>query len=185
MGTVRAALKNPRRWSHGRPPPAGGSCDSFALNCCVPKTSEFAVGGNVRVAAVAALLIALMPMSARAQTLHGVGNTTCSQFLRAARMSDMLYHQASSWLLGYVSGMNAALASNGAPAAAVNLSNDQIAKSAGDYCEANPAKTIANAAAEWYPSLPRQAAAPIVQPAAPRTYEHLNRPFARPSENKR
>jgi len=151
----------------------------------VPKTSEFAVSVNVRVAAVAALLIALMPISARAQTLHGVGNTTCSQFLRAARMSDMLYHQASNWLLGYVSGMNAALASTGAPAAAVTLSNDQIAKSAGDYCEANPTKTIANAAAEWYPSLPRQAAAPVAQPAAPRTYEHLNRPFARPSENKR
>ena len=69
-----------------------------------------------------------VPMPARAQTLHGVGNTTCSQFLRAARMSDMLYHQASNWLLGYVSGMNAALASTGASAAAVNLSNDQIAE---------------------------------------------------------
>ena len=140
---------------------------------------------NVRAAAVVALLIALMPMSVRAQTLHGVGNTTCSQFLRAARMSDMLYHQASSWLFGYVSGMNAALASTSASASVVTLSNDQIAKSAGDYCEANPTKTIANAAAEWYPTLPRQAAAPVAQPDAPRNYDHLKKPFARPSENKR
>ena len=140
---------------------------------------------NVRAAAVVALLIELMPMPARAQTLHGVGNTTCSQFLRAARMSDMLYHQASNWLFGYVSGMNAALASTSASASVVTLSNDQIAKSAGDYCEANPTKTIANAAAEWYPTLPRQAAAPVAQPDAPRNYDHLKKPFARPSENKR
>ncbi len=134
----------------------------------------------VRVAAIAALLVA--PMPARAQTLHGVGNTTCGNFLRSARMSDMLYHQASNWLLGYVSGMNAALASTGASAAAVKLSNDQILKSAGDYCEANPAKTIANVAAEWYPSLPRQAAALVAQPEAPRNYDHLSKPFARPSD---
>ena len=97
-------------------------------------------------------------------------------------MSDMLYHQASNWLLGYVSGMNAALASTSASAAVVKLSNDQLLKSAGDYCEANPAKTIANAAAEWYPSLPRQAAAPVPQPPAERNYDHLNRPFGRPSD---
>jgi hypothetical protein len=136
----------------------------------------------IRVAAIAALLVASLPMSVRAQTLHGVGNTTCGNFLRSARMSDMLYHQASNWLLGYVSGMNAALASTGASAAAVKLSNDQILKSAGDYCEANPAKTIANAASEWYPSLPRQAAAPVAQPDPPRNYEHLSKPFARPSD---
>ena len=136
-------------------------------------------------AAVTAALLALMPAMARAQAMHGAGNTTCQQFLRAARSSDILYHQASNWLLGYVSGMNAALASTGASAVAVKLSNDQILKSAGDYCEANPAKTIANAAAEWYPSLPRQAAAPVAQPEAPRNYDHLKKPFARPSENKR
>ena len=137
---------------------------------------------NVRVAAIAAFVVSL-PISASAQTVHGVGNTTCSQFLRAARMSDVLYHNASNWLLGYVSGMNAALASNGSSAAVVKLSNDQIMKSAGDYCESNPTKTIANVAAEWYPSLPRQAAAPVAPPPAPATYEHLNKPFGRPSEN--
>ena len=139
----------------------------------------------VRVAAFAAFLVTLMPLSAQAQTLHGVGNTTCNQFLRAARMSDMLYHQASNWLLGYVSGMNAALASTSASGSVVNLSNDQILRSVGDYCEANSGKTIANAAAEWYPSLPRQAAAPVAQPEAPRNYDHLKKPFARPSENRR
>ena len=58
-------------------------------------------------------------------------------------------------------------------------------RSAGDYCEANPGKAIANVAAEWYPSLPRQAAAPVAQTEAPRNYDHLKKPFARPSENKR
>jgi hypothetical protein len=59
-------------------------------------------------------------------------------------------------------------------------------RSAGDYCEANPGKTIAGAAAEWYPSLPRQAAAPAPEQAeAPRNYDHLKKPFARPLDNKR
>ena len=137
-------------------------------------------------AAVAASLLVLLPISPRAQTLHGVSNTTCSQFLRAARMSEMLYHQASSWLLGYVSGMNAALASAGGAAGSVlSLSNDQLMKSAGDYCEAHPTKTIANAAAEWYPSLPRQVAAPPAAPPPERNYDHLNKPFARPLDLKR
>lgn len=142
---------------------------------------EFAVSALVRVAAVAACAVLLSP-AASAQTVHGVGNTTCAQFLRAARMSDMLYHQASNWLLGYVSGMNAALASTSASASAVTLGNDQLMKSAGNYCEANPNKTIANAAAEWFPSLPRQAVAPAEPP--PRTYDHLNKPFARPLDRR-
>ena len=132
---------------------------------------------------VAVLSITLLPLSAHEQTLHGLGNTTCRDFLKAGRMSEMLYHQASSWLLGYVSGMNAALASSGG---AVGLSNDQILRSAGDYCEANPGKTIAAAAAEWSPSLPRQVAAPAPEQAeAPRNYDHLKKPFARPLDNKR
>jgi hypothetical protein len=144
--------------------------------------ARFAVRAQFPVAALAVLLIALLPVPAGAQMLHGLGNTTCRDFLKAARMSDMLYHQASSWLLGYVSGMNAALASSGG---AVGLSNDQILRSAGDYCEANPGKTIASAAAEWYPSLPRQAASPPPAPEAERNYDHLKKPFARPLEGKR
>ena len=145
--------------------------------------ARFAVRAQFPVAALAVLLIALLPVPAGAQMLHGLGNTTCRDFLKAARMSDMLYHQASSWLLGYVSGMNAALASSGG---AVGLSNDQILRSAGDYCEANPGKTIASVAAEWYPSLPRQAAAPAAPATEPeRNYDHLKKPFARPLEGKR
>ena len=132
----------------------------------------------LRAAAVAAFLLALIPTS-RAQTSHGVASTACAQFLRAARMSDMLYHQASNWLLGYVTGRNAALASTSAAASVVNLSNDQLMKSAGDYCEANPTKTIANAASEWYQTVPRQAVTP-----PPTNYDHLNKPFARPLDRK-
>ncbi len=130
-------------------------------------------------AAVAAALLAVMPSLAQAQTAHGAGNTTCQQFLRAARSSDIVYHQASNWLLGYVSGMNAALRASGS-AAVVTLGNDQLMKSAGDYCEANPARTIADAAGEWYRSVPRQ---PVVQePPPPASYDHLKKPFARPSK---
>src|SRR5207253_2800161 len=37
-----------------------------------------------------------------------------------------------------------------------NLTNDQVLKSAGSYCEANPGSNLANAANEWYASLPKQ-----------------------------
>jgi hypothetical protein len=116
-----------------------------------------------RVAACVAFAIALLPHEAASQSAHGVAGTTCAQFNRAARASDMLYVQASSWLLGYVSGMNAALKASGNPNAVITLSNDELMKSAGSYCDANPQKTIANAAAEWYPTLPKQADTPQPQ----------------------
>ena len=37
-----------------------------------------------------------------------------------------------------------------------NLTNDQVLKSAGAFCEANPASNLANAVNEWYASLPKQ-----------------------------
>jgi hypothetical protein len=114
----------------------------------------------------AALLLALAASPAAAQSF-GAGNTTCAQFLRAARSGDILYHQASNWLLGYVSGMNAALAAANGPA--IKLTNEQIMKSAGDYCETHPGATIAAAAAEWFPSLPKEAAAPA-QPQGSRSW---------------
>ena len=129
-------------------------------------------------------MLALISASAHAQAPHGVGNATCAQFLRAARSGDMLYHQASNWLLGYVSGMNAALQASGSTAV-VTQSNDQLMKSAGDYCEANLGRTIANAAADWYRTVPRQAVAPEPPSApAPANYDHLKKPFARPLQQR-
>jgi hypothetical protein len=83
----------------------------------------------------------------------------CSQYTKAARTSDIVYHQASNWLLGYVSGMNAANA-----ATAVHLTNDQVLKSALDYCTANPGATIAGAAGQWYAQMPKQAEPAAQQP---------------------
>ena len=37
-----------------------------------------------------------------------------------------------------------------------SLTNDQVLKSAGNFCEANPASNLANAANEWYATLPKQ-----------------------------
>ncbi len=62
----------------------------------------------------------------------------CSQYTKAARASDILYHQASQWLLGYVSGMNAAMKVAKGTTPLANLTNDQVLKSAGDYCEGQP-----------------------------------------------
>lgn len=109
----------------------------------------------LRAAAVAASLFVFAEAPAHAQTSQGLGNVSCGQFLKAARSGDILYHQASSWLMGYASGLNAA--SGGA---AVTLSGDQLMKSAGDYCESNPGGTLAQAAGQWHASRPVQAAQP-------------------------
>ena len=57
---------------------------------------------------------------------------------------------------GYVSGMNSAMRVAKGTSPVANLPNDQVLKSAGDYCEANPASNLANAANEWYASMPKQ-----------------------------
>jgi len=94
--------------------------------------------------------------TAQAQGTFGMAGVLCSQYSKAARSSDILYHQASQWLLGYVSGMNAAMKVAKGTTPLANLTNDQILKSAGDYCESHPASNLANAANEWYASVPKQ-----------------------------
>lgn len=108
----------------------------------------------LRAAAVGASLLALAA-PAHAQTAQGLGAITCGQFNKAARSGDILYHQASSWLMGYASGLNAA-----SGAATVNLTSDQLMKSAGDYCAANPGGTLAQAAGQWHAGRPVQSATP-------------------------
>ena len=104
---------------------------------------------------VTASLVALLGASAQAQSqaTSGPGDVLCSQYLKAARSSDILFHQASNWLLGYASGMNAALKASGGTE--IQLSNAQLLRSAGDYCEANPTSTIASTASAWSASLPK------------------------------
>jgi hypothetical protein len=102
----------------------------------------------------AAALAAFVTTPALAQKQFGAAGVLCSQYVKGARNSDIAYHQASNWLLGYVSGVNAAQAANGG-APAINLTNDQVLKSATDYCAANPTATIASAAGQWYATLPK------------------------------
>jgi hypothetical protein len=109
---------------------------------------------TIRLTLLAVMLAASTP--ALAQKQFGAAGVTCAQYIKGARTSDITYHQASNWLLGYVSGVNAATANGGARA--INLTNDQVLKSASDYCAANPQATIAAAAGQWYATLPRQAA---------------------------
>lgn len=99
----------------------------------------------------------------RAQTYYGMAGVQCSQYTKAARSSDILYHQASQWLLGYVSGMNAAMRVARGTTPPPHLTSDQVLKSAGEYCEANPASNLANAVNEWYAALPKQTDPQAVQ----------------------
>jgi hypothetical protein len=52
--------------------------------------------------------------------------------------------------------MNAAMRSASGTTPAGSMTNDQILKSAGAYCDANPASNLANAANEWYATVPKQ-----------------------------
>jgi hypothetical protein len=106
--------------------------------------------------ASAAGLIALLTTTAHAQGTFGMAGVLCSQYSKAARGSDMLYHQASQWLLGYVSGMNAAMRAAKGTTPLATYTNDQVLKSTGEYCDANPGSNLANAANEWYTTLPKQ-----------------------------
>jgi hypothetical protein len=81
-----------------------------------------------------------------------MGGLSCSEFLRAARTSDILYHQAANWLLGYFAGLNAVSSGAAAP-----LTGDQVLKTAAEFCEANPSSAIANASSHWAVALPKQA----------------------------
>jgi hypothetical protein len=98
--------------------------------------------------AAAVSLFALTTPPAGAQPSFDAAGMTCAQFLKA-RASDTVRRQASSWLYGYASGLTAGLTAAKQPAE--TLTNDQLLKSAADYCQANPGATIAEAASAWIP----------------------------------
>jgi hypothetical protein len=132
------------------------------------------------VAATALLVLAGAAAHAQSAPASGPGDVLCSQYLKAARSSDILFHQASNWLLGFASGMNAALKASGGTA--TELSSAQLLRAAGDYCEANPTSTVASAASAWSASQPKPAAA--AQPGG--LYIDLNRaPTRRPLLDRR
>jgi len=78
--------------------------------------------------AVSIAALAVTPVQAQKQ--FGAAGVLCSQYIKGARTSDIVYHQASNWLLGYVSGMNAAQSANGA-APVVNLTQRPSAEIGG------------------------------------------------------
>jgi hypothetical protein len=114
----------------------------------------------------AAALLAWSEMPARtqgqplAQPALGAGGTLCSQYTRAARSSDILYHQASNWLLGYVSGISEAMRTPGHASPLDGVSGDQVLRAATEYCEIHPSVTIAGAANVWLAAAPRPAPSP-------------------------
>jgi hypothetical protein len=108
-------------------------------------------------AALAGLVLMPPAGPALAQAFPGAGSTPCSQYINAARSSDILYHQASSWLLGYISGMDEILRSSGQASPVANLTGDQVLRAATAFCEANPTSTVANAANLWH-AAPKDAA---------------------------
>ena len=127
-----------------------------------------------RISAAAVLLaLAAMPAQGQAQTQSalGAGGTLCGQFTRAARASDILYHQASNWLLGYVSGISEAMRTAGQATPLDGVSGDQVLRAATEYCEAHPTSSIAGAANVWLAAAPKPAAAPAPAAAAPQQAE--------------
>jgi hypothetical protein len=120
--------------------------------------------------AAAVSLFALTTTPAGAQSSFDAAGTTCAQFLKA-RASDPLHRQASNWLYGYASGLTAGLTAGRQPEV-VTLTNDQLLKSAADYCQANPGATIANAASAWVP----QPAAEPEPPPSRGLFLNLDRP---------
>src|SRR6476646_2061060 len=110
----------------------------------------------------AAGLFALMAATVQAQGTFGMAGVLCSQYTKAARSSDILYHQASQWLLGYVSGMNAAMKAAKGTTPLATYTNDQVLKSAGDYSDANTASNRANAANERDATLPKKTDTSVV-----------------------
>jgi hypothetical protein len=108
--------------------------------------------------AAALLLVALTAAPAGSQSSFDVAGTSCGQFLKA-RAGDALHRQVANWLYGYASGFNAGLRAARQPAVQ-NLANDQLLKSAADYCQSNPGATIANAAGAWLALPPAEAEAP-------------------------
>jgi hypothetical protein len=106
----------------------------------------------------AAVSLFALTAPAGAQSSFDASGTTCAQFLKA-RAGDTLHRQASNWLYGYASGLTAGLTAGKYPAVAT-LTNDQLLKSAADYCQANPGATIANAASAWVPQPPPEPEAP-------------------------
>jgi hypothetical protein len=97
---------------------------------------------------------ALAPTRIALAQATGAGAVTCAQYVRAARTSDIVYHQASNWVLGYLSGLSAGMQVAPGSSPLAGLSNDQVLRSVGDYCERNPGSTMAQAVAAWAPPAP-------------------------------
>jgi len=105
-----------------------------------------------------------MSATAQAQGTFGMAGVLCSQYAKGAHSSDkkgvrspdVIYQQASQWLLGYISGMNAAMRVAKGTTPLATYTSDQVLQSTVAYCEANPASNLANAANEWYATLPKQ-----------------------------
>jgi hypothetical protein len=125
---------------------------------------------------LAVLFFALAATPAGAQLSFDAAGTSCAQFLKV-RANDALHRQVSNWLFGYARGLTAGLRAAEDPAGLNNLSNDQLLKSATDYCQANPGATIANAASAWVPQAPPKAEAP---PSGRGFFLDLSKPATNP-----
>jgi hypothetical protein len=75
----------------------------------------------------------------------GFGNSSCGKWL-AAKNDSAARYGAEQWLLGFVSGMNWAVAVGKRPQARL-VDNDAAMAFVDHYCAANPLHTVAFAAA--------------------------------------
>src|SRR5437868_1834924 len=105
LGTALGGWVGPQLWLGGnrsRTPPF--DLVPFPPNMPIQFGKGWCMKRVIAAGCIAAALIGPLA-EASAQAIYGMAGVQCGQYLKAARSSDILYHQASQWLLGYVSGM--------------------------------------------------------------------------------
>lgn len=142
-----------------------GKAHGYRFRCGVNRGSD--VGNGIErelsvqmkhttpIAVVAAISAAgvFVVLEAHGQTYLGAGGTRCSEYLRQVRANDPLRYAFEHWVLGYLSGMNAAVK--------VFTGVDPLAKAEGaqaltfvrGYCSGNGSHTVVNAANAFFETL--------------------------------
>jgi hypothetical protein len=111
---------------------------------------------RVHVAMIAVLVMLAMPPVAHGNTQIGFGLTECTQYNQFRDKAPDLARGIDAWVLGYLSGVNFMLYT----VKGVDLLKDQSAPEilsfVQGYCRSSPARSVANAANEFWFTLAGQ-----------------------------
>ena len=104
---------------------------------------------------VLAAFIVACSHGAGAQTYLGAGGINCRKFAAMAASNDPIATSVDHWLLGYVSGLNMVWKGVKGNDRLIHSEGPEVAMYALHYCEANPGKSLLNAANDYFFSLPQ------------------------------